>query len=104
MLEIDYFLRLLHTMRTDGFQNKFLQCYYEGNSNSMDVCPYEGWKQIHKVCIRLSYTVATATSKSYTFKAGWDRVKYLGASSSRVSSLQGPPLRYVCHFLSLHIF
>ncbi|CAG7909460.1 unnamed protein product [Brassica rapa] len=93
MLEIDYFLRLLHTMRTDGFQNKFLQCYYEGNSNSMDVCPYEGWKQIHKVCIRLSYTVATATSKNYTFKAGWfvtsiifvmDRVKFLGASSSRV--------------------
>ncbi|KAF8116512.1 hypothetical protein N665_0017s0068 [Sinapis alba] len=36
--------------------------------------------------------VSTATSKSYTFKAG-DRVKFLGPSSSAISSLQGPPLR-----------
>ncbi|KAJ4905440.1 AAA-type ATPase family protein [Raphanus sativus] len=36
--------------------------------------------------------VSTATSKSYTFKAG-DRVKYVGPSSSAISSLQGPPLR-----------
>ncbi|CDY18018.1 BnaC03g30900D [Brassica napus] len=44
--------------------------------------------------------VSTATSKSYIFKAGmllnilWcDRVKYVGPSSSAISSLQGPPLR-----------
>ncbi|RID75576.1 hypothetical protein BRARA_B02612 [Brassica rapa] len=36
--------------------------------------------------------VSTATSKSYTFKAG-DRVKFLGPPSSAVSSLQGSPLR-----------
>ncbi|XP_013611410.1 PREDICTED: uncharacterized protein LOC106318103 isoform X2 [Brassica oleracea var. oleracea] len=36
--------------------------------------------------------VSTATSKSYTFKTG-DRVKFLGPSSSAISSLQGPPLR-----------
>ncbi|CAG7881763.1 unnamed protein product [Brassica rapa] len=44
--------------------------------------------------------VSTATSKSYIFKAGMllltffgDRVKYVGPSSSAISSLQGPPLR-----------
>ncbi|CAG7894105.1 unnamed protein product [Brassica rapa] len=36
--------------------------------------------------------VSTATSKSYTFKAG-DRVKFLGPPSSAFSSLQGSPLR-----------
>ncbi|CAH8352523.1 unnamed protein product [Eruca vesicaria subsp. sativa] len=36
--------------------------------------------------------VSTATSKSYTFKAG-DRVKFLGPSSSAISALQGSPLR-----------
>uniref|UniRef100_A0A1J3J799 ATPase family AAA domain-containing protein 1 n=1 Tax=Noccaea caerulescens TaxID=107243 RepID=A0A1J3J799_NOCCA len=33
--------------------------------------------------------VSTATSKSYTFKSG-DRVKFVGPSSSAISSLQGP--------------
>ena len=33
-----------------------------------------------------------------------DRVKFLGPSSSAISSLQGPPLRYCFYvFLSLHI-
>ncbi|KAL0729610.1 hypothetical protein Bca4012_025703 [Brassica carinata] len=58
MLEIDYFLQLLHIMKADGMLAKFLQCYYEGCSNSMDVCPYEGWKQVRKVCIRLAYNVS----------------------------------------------
>ncbi|MGR9861217.1 hypothetical protein ACUOGB_23020, partial [Escherichia coli] len=34
--------------------------------------------------------VSTATSKSYTFKAG-DRVKFVGPSTSSLASLQAPP-------------
>ncbi|CAF1769727.1 BnaC09g53820D [Brassica napus] len=52
MLEVDYFLRLLHTMRTDGMWVKPPECYYEECSKSMDVCPYEGWKQVHKGCFK----------------------------------------------------
>ncbi|CAN6840063.1 unnamed protein product [Brassica oleracea] len=57
MLEVDYFLRLLHTMRADGIQNKFLQCYYGGCSKSMDVVHMKGGSKFTKYASDLPTTL-----------------------------------------------